>query len=155
MDSNRINFVTTGSLEKLENLTQETKPLWGVMNAQEMIEHLTDFFNIATEKVKVELVSPVEQLPRYMEFLMSEKAFKENTKAPVTLIGEKPMPLRYASLEEAKNHLRKAVADFSEYFEENTERKTLHPVFGTLNFDEWIRLHHKHVVHHLKQFSLM
>ncbi len=155
MDSAKQDFVTSGSLEKLEHLTEETKPLWGVMNAQEMVEHLTDFFNIATEKVKVELITPEEHLPRYMEFLMSEKAFKENTKAPVTLIGEKPLPLRYASLEEAKKYLRTAVANFSVYFEENTERKTLHPVFGILNFNEWIRLHHKHVVHHLKQFSLM
>jgi hypothetical protein len=155
MDTSKIDFITTGFLQKMEGLTEEAKPLWGVMNAQEMVEHLADFFNIATEKIKVELVTPEEQLPRYMEFLMSDKPFKENTKAPVTLIGEKPLPLRFASLQEAKNSLKKAVKDFTEYFRERTERKTLHPVFGELNFGEWTKLHYKHVVHHLTQFSLL
>ena len=155
MDTQKIDFLTSGSLEKLAHLTVETKPMWGVMNAQEMVEHLADFYKLSTEKIKTELVTPEEQLPRYLEFLRSEKVFKENTKAPVTLIGEKPLPLRYASLEEAKNNLQIAITDFSEYFKDNTERKTLHPVFGMLNYELWIRLHHKHVVHHLNQFSLL
>lgn len=155
MDTSKIDFITTGFLQKLEGLTEAGRPMWGVMNAQEMVEHLADFFNVATEKIKVELVTPEEHLPRYMEFLMSDKPFKENTKAPVTLIGEKPLPLRFASLHEAKNNLKKAVEDFTGYFKELTERKTLHPVFGELNFDEWTRLHYKHVVHHLTQFSLL
>ncbi len=155
MDIEKINFLTKGSLEKIDALTEDTKAIWGVMNAQEMVEHLADFYDVSTKKIKVELVTPEEQLPRYMEFLMSDKLFKENTKAPATLIGEKPLPLRYASLNEAKKHLQKAITDFTEYFTENTERKTLHPVFGQLNFDEWVKLHYKHVVHHLNQFSLL
>lgn len=155
MDNEKINFLTTGSFKKLDMLTEETKPVWGVMNAQEMVEHLADFYSVSTEKIKVELVTSQEQLPRFMEFLMSDKPFKENTKAPATLIGEKPLPLRFASLSEAKNNLQKAIIDFTEYFRENNEQKTLHPVFGTLNFDEWVKLHHKHVVHHLNQFQLM
>jgi len=34
-------------------------------------------------------------------------------------------------------------------------KTTLHPVFGELNFEEWILLHYKHVTHHLKQFGLI
>ncbi|TXH28993.1 MAG: DUF1569 domain-containing protein, partial [Cyclobacteriaceae bacterium] len=34
-------------------------------------------------------------------------------------------------------------------------KKTTHPVFGALNFDEWILLHYKHVTHHSRQFGLI
>lgn len=29
------------------------------------------------------------------------------------------------------------------------------PVLGDLNFEEWIMLHYKHVMHHAKQFGLI
>ena len=89
------------------------------------------------------------------EFLLSDKQFRENTKAPPTVIGEEPLSLRYSSYEEAVEKLHKAVEYFETYFKDDPEKKTLHPVFGLLNFDEWVLLHYKHVTHHLKQFNLL
>ena len=103
----------------------------------------------------MKLYIPEEHLPKYKEFLMSDKEFRENTKAPADLLGEEPKPVRFLSLDEATDHLRKSVNDFIEYFKNDSERLTTHPLFGPLNFDEWVRLHYKHAVHHLKQFSLL
>ena len=153
MDQEKLVFLTTGAFEKLNALEENTKSNWGVMNAQQMVEHLADFFDVSTEKIKTKFYTPEEHLPKYKEFLMSDKEFRENTKAPADLLGEIPLPLRFASISEAKEHLKKSVNNFVEYFKE--DRKTLHPVFGMLNFDEWVRLHYKHVVHHLKQFKLL
>ena len=41
------------------------------------------------------------------------------------------------------------------YFKNNPAAKTSHPVFGDLDFEEWVLLHYKHVTHHLKQFGAM
>jgi hypothetical protein len=82
---------------------------------------------------------------------MSEKEFRENTKAPV--LPEEPLPLRYTTMDEAIMDLEKQVNDFFNYFADDPEKKTLHPAFGELNFEEWVQLHHKHVKHHLKQFG--
>lgn len=155
MDQQKLDFICTGAFDKMNALKEDSKAGWGVMNAQEMTEHLADFFNVSTQKVKTKLYTPEEHLPKYMEFLMSEKQFKENTKAPAELLGETPLPLRFSSLDQAKQNLRQSVNDFNAYFREDDVKRTLHPAFGMLKYDEWVRLHYKHVVHHLKQFGLM
>lgn len=155
MDSQKIQFLFQNSFELLNRLENSSPPKWGVMNAQQMIEHLADFYNVSAEKISCKLYTSEEHLPAYKAFLLSDKAFRENTKAPVELLGDEPRPLRFATLAEAKDNLKKSVSDFAEYFNKDKERKTLHPVFGFLNFDEWVLLHYKHVQHHLKQFDLI
>jgi len=83
--------------------------------------------------------------------LMSEKEFRENTKAPI--LPEEPLPLRHSTIDEAITDLENQVKNFFTYFNDDPEKKTLHPAFGELNFEEWVQLHHKHVKHHLKQFG--
>lgn len=123
------------------------------MNAQQMIEHVSAFFKVSTQKIYFPLTTPPEQLPRYKEFLLSEKEFKENTKAP--MLPEEPFPLQYSTIEEATDDLEKSIADFFILFKDDPGKTTLHPAFGELNFNEWIQLHHKHITHHLKQFGLL
>jgi hypothetical protein len=153
MVAQKLDFLTTGSFIAIKKLTPDAPPKWGAMNAQQMIEHLTHFYNVSIEGAPAKLYTPEEHLPKYMEFLMSEKEFRENTKAPLELLGDEPLPLKSGSLSEAIQKLKDTVAGFVKFFEE--DRKTLHPVFGRLNYEEWIRLHYKHVVHHLKQFDLL
>jgi len=143
-----------GELDLLyKGLAAESKGNWGKMSAQHMIEHVSDFFNVSTEKIKFQLVTPEEHLPKYKEFLFSDKEFRENTKAPATVLGEEPLPLRSESLEKAVEYLKKSVNDFFTFFEKDSMKKTTHPVFGPLNFEEWVLLHYKHVNHHLRQFA--
>ena len=137
----------------INKLKGDEKAKWGKMNAQQMIEHVSAFFKVSTQKIQFPLTTPVEHLPKYKEFLLSEKEFKENTKAPV--LPEEPLPLRYSNMQEALEKLKKSVDEFFEFFKNDPDKKTLHPAFGDLNFDEWVQLHHKHITHHLKQFGLI
>ncbi len=142
-----------GELQRLlTGLSKDAKGKWGVMNAQEMVEHLADFFDVSIGKIKFDVVTPEEHLPKYREFLYSDKLFRENTKAPSNILGENPHPLRQPSLEKAISYLQKSVSEFFNYFEQHPNGRTNHPVFGSLNFDEWVLLHYKHVNHHLRQF---
>lgn len=125
------------------------------MNAQQMLEHVNDFFEVSTGKLQFALTTPEEHLPKYKEFLYSEKPFRENTKAPETVLGDEPLPMRTTSLEAATAQLQTTVAGFFEFFESNPHLTTTHPVFGPLSFDEWILLHYKHVTHHWNQFELL
>ena len=139
----------------LENLTEDAVPAWGKMNAQQMIEHLSHFFDVSTERRIYALVTPEEHLPKYREFLFSEKQFRENTKAPGNILGEEPLPVETAHISEAKNKLRESVDFFFEYFQTKPGHKSMHPAFGMLDIEEWILLHYKHVLHHLRQFGLV
>lgn len=154
MNTGKLNFLRNNLFQLLQKAGADSKPAWGVMNIQEMLEHLADFFDVSSGKLYFDLAVPQEHLPKYREFLFSEKPFRENTKAPASVLGEKPMPLRCHSLSDAVEKLRAAVEGFVRYFETNPDAQTLHPAFGMLNFEEWVLLHHKHVTHHLKQFGL-
>ncbi len=155
MDQEKLKFITKESMPLFKSLSADKKSKWGKMNAQQMIEHVSAFFYVSTEKIKFNLVTPTEHLPKYKEFLLSDKEFRENTKAPATVIGEETLPLRYASMEEALEKLTESIAGFQSYFNEDPDKRTLHPVFGELNFEEWVLLHYKHVTHHLRQFELI
>jgi oxepin-CoA hydrolase/3-oxo-5,6-dehydrosuberyl-CoA semialdehyde dehydrogenase len=147
-------FVCAGLLDHLSNLKADTPAKWGKMNAQQMVEHLATFFDVSSGKLIYDLLTPAEQLPRYREFLHSEKQFRENTRAPLEVMGEEPMPVKYGSFEDAVSALRKSIDNFQEKFREDPTAKTIHPVFGPLDYSDWVQLHHKHCSHHLRQFGL-
>ncbi len=155
MDEQKLIFITKKCLPLFKTLPANAEPKWGKMNSQQMVEHVAAFFLVSTEKIKFDLVTPVEHLPKYREFLFSEKEFKENTKAPANVIGEEALPLRYATMTEALENLAGTIAYFENYFKADADKKTLHPVFGELNYEEWVLLHYKHVTHHLRQFGLL
>lgn len=155
MDVQKLNFVTKESVLLFKNLSADSMGKWGKMNAQQTVEHLAAFFNVSAGKIKFDLVTPVEHLPKYKEFLLSDKEFRENTKAPTSVIGEEALPLLYANMEAALEKLTESIAAFENYFKDEPLKTTLHPVFGELNFEEWVLLHHKHITHHAKQFGLL
>ena len=152
MNQEKYEFLKNNFLPLLSGLSPDSTGRWGKMNGQQMVEHVCDFFKVSSGKLHFQLVTPEEHLPRFKEFLMSEKEFRQNTKAPV--LPEEPFPLRYGTMQESLQELENELNGFFDYFNGNPEKRTLHPVFGNLNFAEWVQLHHKHVIHHLKQFGL-
>lgn len=153
MDQEKADFIREGFLSLLNGLSPDTRAVWGKMNPQQMVEHVTGFFLVSIDKLQFPLVTPEEHLPKFKEFLQSDKQFRENTKAPV--LPEEPLPVREPNLASAIQQLKATIDSFFAYFSDDPNKKTLHPVFGWLNFEEWILLHYKHVTHHTRQFGLL
>jgi len=153
MNQEKADFIKEGFLSLLNGISPDKQALWGKMNPQQMVEHVTGFFFVSIDKLQFPLVTPEEHLPKFKEFLLSDKQFRENTKAPV--LPEEPLPVREADLSSAIQQLKKTIEGFFAYFSDDPGKKTLHPVFGWLNFEEWILLHYKHVTHHARQFGLL
>lgn len=151
----QLQFLQQQYIPLIQKVDVTTQPKWGKMNFQQMVEHVTAFFKVSTQKIKFDLVSPPEHMPKLKDFLMSDKQFRENTKAPLNIIGEEPFPVHYPSVEEAVKKLEKEVDHFFHFYQNDPSATAVHPVFGELNFDEWVRLHYKHVTHHLRQFGLL
>jgi len=153
MDQVKLNFIKTDFPLLAGSLSQAAIGKWGKMNSQQMLEHVADFYKISTGKIKMSLVSSPEHLEKLRVFLYSDKEFRENTKAP--MLPDEPFPVRNASMNEALTELNTAIDDFIQLFTNEKGLLTQHPVFGDLNFEEWVLLHYKHVVHHAKQFGLI
>jgi Protein of unknown function (DUF1569) len=152
MDRAKLIFLESQFIPLVYKIDPAVPPRWGRMSEQQMVEHVSYFFKLSTSKLQLALVTVPELLPKFKAFLNSEKEFRENTRAPV--LPEDPLPVRNASIQEAIMELENEVKDFIDYFKDDPEKKTMHPVFGELNFQEWVQLHHKHVKHHLKQFGI-
>jgi hypothetical protein len=150
---NKKEFIQTKFIDFVSNLNPEQKGNWGVMNAQQMVEHVADFFKVSYGKLKFNQVTPPEQLQKFRDFLWSDKEFRENTKAP--MLPETAFAVRNANMNESLQELKKDINNFFNQFEGKEKDTTLHPVFGELNFEDWIQLHYKHTLHHAKQFGLV
>lgn len=153
MNKDKPDFVKNKFAALVKTLQADATGKWGKMNAQQMVEHVTGFFKVSTGQLHFPLVTPAEYLPKAKAFLLSDKEFRENTKAPV--LPEEPLPLQFATMNEAVAGLQKEINHFIDKFEKEPTLITQHPVFGDLNFEEWVLLHYKHVTHHAKQFGLL
>jgi hypothetical protein len=146
-------FLKKDFVPLLEKLKADEKGKWGIMNAQQMVEHFADAVKNANGKLVLPLLNEGERLQKYREFLMSEEPFKENTKNP--LIPAEGILLRRPDMPSAINKLQKELDYFFEIFENHPELKTGNAFFGELNYEMNIQLLHKHAMHHLKQFGLV
>jgi hypothetical protein len=154
MDQAKVALIKNEFVSAVKKLQAGQKGNWGKMNAQQMVEHVTDIFDVASGKIHFPFLSPVEHLPKLKAFLWSDKQFRENTKAPVEIIAEEPVPARNKTIGASIEELQKSIDDFFDYFKEDELKTTVHPVFGSLNFEEWVQLQDKHLMHHGRQFGL-
>jgi hypothetical protein len=136
----------------LDRLESTTKPLWGNMSAQRMVEHLTDSIRIATGENPQDVLVAEEKLPRMIEFLFSDKPMAKNIEVPFAKADEE---LRNEDLELAIDELVDVFLNFEELYENNPNLKHPHPYYGPLNFEQWQRLNAKHLTHHFQQFGLL
>jgi len=139
----------------LSKLTENSKPEWGNLTPQHMIEHLEYTYRIASGEIQdFEIATPekilekvhatlynYQKMPREYDFPLREKS--------------KMKDLKHPDLTSAKQKLMEAREEYLEYFDENPEAKTKNVVFGELNKFEWYLMERKHLNHHFEQFNLL
>jgi hypothetical protein len=148
-------FIST-DLETLlpysDKLSADTKPTWGTMTAQRMVEHLTDTLKIATGETPFPLEVPEDRLERMLAFLESDKPMAPNLK--VAFVQDNT-PIRHSEIELAVDEYVETWLDLEMLYANNPGLKHPHPYYGPLDFDQWNRLHSKHLTHHFTQFGLL
>ncbi len=153
MNQYKIDFLKKDFIPLLKKANSYDKGKWGVLNAQQMVEHFADAVKNASGKLILPVITEEEKLQKLREFLMSEVPFKENTKN--AMMSEQGASLRQPDMQSAINKLKKELDNFFEVFEKDPELKTINPFFGELNFEQNVQLLHKHACHHLRQFDLI
>ena len=138
-------------LAKLNSLSADSKPLWGNMSTQRMVEHLSDMLYMSIGKGDYTLLIDAEKIPSMQRFLESDKPMAKNIEVP---FANKEESLRNEELELAIDEFIDAFLGFEDFYDENPEATSLHPFYGDLNYHLWKRLHTKHFAHHFEQFSI-
>lgn len=139
--------------QQLSKLSHETKPQWGTMDAQQMIEHLILLIEVSMNQHQVTQATPEEKIEKLQQFLFSELPMPRNYKAP--FVPENGYNHKFGDLDQAKAMLIQRLQESEDFFIKNTGLKTLHPVFGFLNHDGWKKVQEKHFTHHFTQFELI
>jgi len=148
---NKELFLKREMMGLIQSIPVDTKPLFGIMNVHQMVEHMIYSFKIANGRLSVNSSQPEEITCKMYAFLMSEKPFRENT--PNSNLPKEPSPIKGITLSESLDNLKLELNHFFEVFQ-NEEDRIENPFFGRLNKQEQIQLLHKHVVHHLRQFGV-
>lgn len=141
---------TQQHLQRLDKLTNATKPLWGKMNAAQMLAHLNVTYDLAYNRIKTN--------PNlFMKFML-----KTVIKGIVT--GEKPYPKNSGTgkefiISDARNfekeksilitNIKETESKGTSFFEGRDNQ-----AFGSLTAQQWSNQFYKHIDHHFRQFGL-
>lgn len=153
MNKAKEEFLKKDFIPLLIKLNADEKGKWGIMDAQQMVEHFIDAVKNANGKLLLPGLTEGEKLDKMRLFLMSEAPFKENIDNP--LISKEGIPRRQPDLKSAINKLQKELDYFFEVFDKNPGLKTGNAFFGELDYTMNVQLLHKHALHHLRQFGLV
>jgi oxepin-CoA hydrolase/3-oxo-5,6-dehydrosuberyl-CoA semialdehyde dehydrogenase len=141
--------------ECLSKLKEDSKPKWGIMTPQHMIEHLEYTYKIASGEIQdFEVATPEKILEKVKNSLWNYEKFPQNSQFPL-LEKDTLDDLKHEDLATAISAFKAQRKKYIEYFKENPDAKLNNIVFGEMNKYEWYLLERKHLNHHFEQFGLI
>ncbi len=137
-------------LSRIDKLSPDTKALWGKMNVNQNLRHLSMSFEIPTGKLDpTQLKAPPMPKWLFRFFLLNVKPPKEKAETfkELNTVSNNINPTDF---EAERNNLKKAIEDFC-------NAPNLIPVnkmVGKFSKKEWGKLNYNHTDHHLRQFGV-
>ena len=142
--------VSAEYIERINQLSPESQPLWGKMSVGQMLAHC----NVAYEMVYTDKHPKPNALMGFIiklaakNMVVSEKPFKKNGRtAPQFLMTEEK------EFEAEKARLIDFIKKTQQLGAEHFDGKESHS-FGKLTKQEWNNMFAKHLDHHLSQFGV-
>lgn len=141
--------------ELLNKLTEDSKPKWGIMTPQHLMEHLEEGYRILSgEKQDFDIATPEKILDKVHNSLYNYEKFPQNSHFPTMKKGELE-DLKHPDLATAKEKFFEAREEYKTFFKENPDAVLKNMVFGELNKYASYLLERKHLNHHFEQFGLI
>ena len=137
-------------LTRLEKLTPETQPLWGKMNAAQMLTHTGRAFEVAMDLRKSGRAPwPIRLLGR----LARKSAFNDQ---PMPRNSPTAPEFRVADERDFKNEKKRLIELMTAFTQGGPDKVTRHPhgFFGPLTPQEHAMNLWKHTDHHFQQFGI-
>ena len=141
---------TEAVIDRINNLSPTTRPLWGKMSADQMLAHCNVTYEMAFEdKHKKPNGFTKFMLKLFVKStVVGDKPYKKNSRtAPQFLITN----ARNFVEEKARltDYLKKTQSLGEAYFDDKESHS-----FGKLTKQEWNMMFYKHLDHHLSQFGV-
>ena len=133
-------------LTRLESLKPDSTPVWGKMNAPQMVAHLVKWMEMIDGTVTTAPRNLPIRHPGIKQLLIYWLPFPKGIPTAKELIVETPpdWETQYSAL---RHHI--------ESFEKLDRNKLpAHPAFGKLTPEAWGVLGYRHTNHHLTQFGV-
>ncbi|OUR92670.1 phenylacetic acid degradation bifunctional protein PaaZ [Flavobacteriales bacterium 34_180_T64] len=141
--------------ECLNKLTLNTKPGWGTLTPQHLLEHLEYTYRIASGEIQdFEVATPEKILEKVHNTLYNYNKMPRDYDFPLREKSEMHK-LKHDNIETAKARFLEARENYLAFFKENPEAKIKNAVFGEMNKYEWYLMERKHLNHHFEQFGLL
>jgi hypothetical protein len=135
-------------IERINSLTESSKPLWGKMNVGQMIKHCALWEEMIHQNKEYKRVFIGRLFGKAL--LKKEMATpgmrKNNPTIPELVVTDTDIPF---STEKEK--LVALVNKYEQY--SPPDLSFIHPFFGKMTRDEVGRFAYKHIDHHLRQFA--
>lgn len=142
---------TQTALERLSKLTPETKPVWGKMNASQMLAHLNVAYDICYGKLPVKNGAFAKfMLKLFVKGMVTtdKKPYPKNgrTADEFVISGERDFEREKSKLIE---YIKETEKNGVAYFEDKESVS-----FGKMSAKEWSVQFYKHMDHHFQQFGI-
>lgn len=142
-------------IECINKLTENSKPKWGTMTAQHLVEHLEFGYRIASGEIQdFDITTPEKILDKVHNTLYNYEKMPHNFDFPLAE-KSKINELKHSDLAEAKEKMMQARSQYLDYFNQNPDALLKNAVFGDMNRYEWYLLERKHLNHHFEQFEVV
>jgi hypothetical protein len=142
--------VTDEIISRIEKLTPQTRPLWGTMNATQMLAHCNVTYELVYEQKHKKPGAFKKFLLKLLvkNVVVNDSAYKKSSPtAPEFLIKDT------RSFETEKSRLIAFLRKTQQEGEKAFDGKESFS-FGKLNAKEWNNMFYKHLEHHLAQFGV-
>jgi len=134
-------------LARLDRLRPDTRPLWGSMNAMQMITHLTDWMRMATGELESVPLQRVMRYPVIKQLIIYWMPWPKGVPTAPELLARNA-----TGWEEERADFSRRLSAFGEL--KSTARWPVHPAFGNISTNGWGVLGYRHTDHHLRQFGV-
>ncbi len=136
-------------IARINRLTPDTRPLWGRMNANEMVAHVTQGMKMGLGELETRPRKSVFRFWPLKHLFVYWIPFPKSAPAPREVVTRGKDVAEWSA----------AVADLHATFERfalraRNDQWPVHPVFGTLDGKAWGALGWRHLDHHLRQFGV-
>ena len=136
-------------IERIQKLTPESKALWGKMRVDQMMSHCIAPIDVAFGNLHLKANFIMQILGKILKNkIIKANNFKKNSPTAPSFVRTETY-----DFETTKNELIKKVKRFAAEGH-NVIKNQTHPFFGKMSYEDWDKLHWKHLDHHLKQFNV-